>query len=94
MSKLKKLVSFVLVGAFSLSLLIAAGCSRHPNTEQISKMEEARSACLASEQKLNEKVKANEELQRQLDQKKANLDELKKEKETMQQRLSNWPTQE
>jgi peptidoglycan hydrolase CwlO-like protein len=94
MSKPKKIISFFLVGLFTLSLLIATGCSRHPNTEQISKMEEARSACLAAEQKLNDKVQENQNLQRQLDGKKAELDELKSEKDQMKQRLNNWPTQE
>ena len=90
MSKIKKLLSFGLVAIFSLSLLTATGCSRHPNEEQIRAMEEARSACLAAEQKLNEVQRERGSLESQLQAKKAELDKTQKEKVHVEQGLANW----
>ncbi len=90
MSKIKKLLSFGLVAIFSLSLLTATGCSRHPNDEQIRAMEEARSACLAAEQKLNEVQRERAGLESQLQAKKAELDKAQKEKAHVEQGLANW----
>ncbi len=92
MSKLKKLLGILLVGLFTFSLLIATGCTRHPNADQIKKLEEARSACLSSEQKLSEVQKQRQDLENQLAQKKSELEGLKKEKENIQQGLSSWST--
>ena len=90
MSKIKKLFSIGLVALFSLSLLTATGCSRHPNEEQIRAMEEARSACLAAEQKLNEVQRERSGLESQLQAKKAELDKAQKEKAHVEQGLANW----
>jgi len=90
MSKIKKLLSIGLVALFSLSLLTATGCSRHPNEEQIRAMEEARSACLAAEQKLNEVQRERSGLESQLQAKKAELDKAQKEKAHVEQGLANW----
>lgn len=93
MLKIKKLLSGIIIGIFSFSLLISTGCSRHPNTEQISKMEEARSACLAAEQKLNDVQKQREGVEQKLASKKDELNGLQKEKDLIQQRLSNWKSE-
>jgi septal ring factor EnvC (AmiA/AmiB activator) len=90
MSKIKKLVSVGLVVIFSLSLLTATGCSRHPNEEQIQAMEEARSACLAAEQKLSDVQKERASLDSQLAAKKSELDKAQKEKANVEQGLANW----
>ena len=90
MSKIKKLLSIGLVAIFSLSLLTATGCSRHPNEEQIRAMEEARSAWLAAEQKLNEVQRERGNLESQLQAKKAELDKTQKEKAHVEQGLANW----
>jgi peptidoglycan hydrolase CwlO-like protein len=90
MSKIKKLLSIGLVAIFSLSLLTATGCSRHPNEEQIRAMEEARSACLAAEQKLNEVQRERGNLESKLQAKKAELDKTQKEKAHVEQGLANW----
>jgi len=90
MSKIKKLLSIGLVAIFSLSLLTATGCSRHPNEEQIRAMEEARSACLAAEQKLSEVQRERGNLESQLQAKKAELDKTQKEKAHVEQGLANW----
>ncbi len=90
MLNVKKLICFACIVAFSLSLLIATGCARHPNEEQISAMEEARSACLAAEQKLNEVQNERASLESQLESKKADLEKAKQELESVQQGLTNW----
>ncbi len=79
-----------MIAIFSLSLLLATGCSRHPNDEQIRAMEEARSACLAAEQKLNDVQKENGSLEAQLQTKKSELDKAQKEKAHVEQGLANW----
>jgi peptidoglycan hydrolase CwlO-like protein len=90
MLKAKKLICLVCIIAFSFSLITATGCSRHPNEEQIQAMEEARSACLAAEQKLNEVQNERANVERQLDAKKADLDKAQKELENVKQALTNW----
>lgn len=92
MSKFRKLLGILMVSVFSLSLLFSTGCTRHPNADQIKALEEARSACLSSEQKLSEKQKEREALEGKLAQKKTELDNVKKEKEHVQQGLNNWST--
>jgi hypothetical protein len=94
MSKVKKVIFVGVITVFTLSLLLATGCSRHPNDEQIQAMEEARSACLAAEQKLSEVQGQRASLERQLDAKKADLDEANKEKEKVMQGLANWSSEE
>lgn len=90
MSKIKKLVILSLIVVFAFSLLVTTGCSRHPNEKQIQAMEEARSACLAAEQKLNEVQKDRSGLESQLQMKKAELDKAQKEKAHVEQGLSTW----
>ncbi|MBN2364803.1 MAG: hypothetical protein EH225_01465 [Calditrichaeota bacterium] len=90
MLKIKKLIGVSLVAVFSLSLLTASGCSRHPNEDQIRMMEEARSACLASEQKLNEVQNQRADLESKLQAKKAELEKAMKEKANVEQGLANW----
>jgi peptidoglycan hydrolase CwlO-like protein len=91
---LKKFMVVVLSGLFILSLILTTGCSRHPNQEQIQAMEEARSACLAAEQKLDERQKELSKLQDQLSASQDKLEQAKSEKQAVQDRLSNWSTEE
>jgi len=90
MLKIKKIVIVSLIAIFSFSLLVATGCSRHPNEGQIQAMEEARSACLAAEQKLSEAQKERGGLEAQLQTKKSDLDKAQKEKAHVEQGLSTW----
>jgi hypothetical protein len=53
-------------------------------------MEEARSACLAAEQKLSDVQKERASLESQLAAKKSELDKAKKEKANVEQGLANW----
>ncbi len=94
MLKIKKLLGLLLVGLFSFSLFLSTGCAGHPNEKQISAMEEARSACLAAEQKLSDTQKNREDLEAQLSQKKAQLAKAQAEKEKVQQGLNNWQSEE
>ncbi|MFZ0389294.1 MAG: hypothetical protein WAN36_02460 [Calditrichia bacterium] len=94
MTNVKKFVSLLFIAAFSLSLLLSTGCSRHPNDEQIRAMEEARSACLSAEQKLKDLQQQRSQLENDLSQKKAELEELQGEKEKVQQGLDNWQEEE
>lgn len=90
MSKIKKIVVVCMLAIFSFSLLTTVGCSKRPNEEQISAMEEARSACLAAEQKLSDIQSERATLEGQLQAKKAELDKAQQEKAHVEQGLSNW----
>ena len=93
MLKVRKFLFLMITALFSFSLFLSTGCSRHPNPEQISAMEEARSACLAAEQKLNEVQQQREALESKLSSLKNELDGLNKEKQDIQQRLTNWKSE-
>jgi peptidoglycan hydrolase CwlO-like protein len=90
MLKVKKFLFLIITALFLFSLFISTGCSRHPNPEQISAMEEARSACLAAEQKLNELQQQRQSLESKLSSLQNELNGLNKEKSDIQQRLTNW----
>ncbi len=94
MNSPKKLLNFVLVGVFSFSILVATGCSRHPNEEQINKMEETRSAALAAEQKLADVKKERESLEQQVATKKTELENVQNEKAKVEEALKNFQSEE
>ncbi len=90
----KKFVSLILVAVFLFSLFVATGCSRHPNQEQIQKMEETRSAALAAEKKLAEVQKERQKLEQQVEAKKAELKKVQDEKAMVEEALKNWQSEE
>ncbi len=86
----KRLTSGCLMLVIAGSFLVSTGCTRHPNEEQIRVMEEARAAALAAEKKLDETRQECDQLDKQLQAKKAELEKAKKERELIKSRLENW----
>jgi uncharacterized lipoprotein NlpE involved in copper resistance len=64
-----------------------AGCTSHPDEEQIKALEEAKAAALSAEQTLASKKTEASTLESQCEAKKAELEKVKKEKELVLQRL-------
>jgi septal ring factor EnvC (AmiA/AmiB activator) len=90
MKSVSKFKGLILVGIITAFFIVATGCSRHPNEEQIRVLEEARSAALAAEQKLADKRQECSDLENQLAQKKDELAAVKQEREDIKKRLENW----
>jgi Tfp pilus assembly protein PilN len=73
-------------GIFMMGLYFS-GCTKHPNQEQLSALEEQKKAALAAEEQLDKLRREKADLENQLAKKKAELEKSKKEKEAVQQRL-------
>ncbi|MDZ7265767.1 MAG: hypothetical protein ONB48_00340 [candidate division KSB1 bacterium] len=80
----------MLVAAVSFSLGMVA-CTKHPNEKQLQALEEQKKAALAAEDLLAQKRKERDDLQRQVEQKKAELAKAQQEKTTVSARLSQMP---
>ncbi len=93
MRLVKKITQVLMVSAIAASLIFATSCTRHPNEEQIKKLEETRAAALSAEQKLEQKRQERQSLEQQLAQKKQELEKVKKQKEEVQKRLQNWKSE-
>ncbi len=80
----------MLVATLSFSLGMVA-CTKHPNEKQLQALEEQKKAALAAEELLAQKRKERDDLQRQVEQKKADLAKAQQEKSTVSARLSQMP---
>jgi Tfp pilus assembly protein PilN len=69
--------------------LYFTGCTKHPNQEQRTALEELKSETLAAEQELEQLKREKADLENQLAKKKAELEKSKQEKELVQQRLES-----
>ena len=82
----KSLTTWVLTSGFAASLALA-GCTRHPNEEQLQTLEETKQAALAAEQQAQQCDSEKASLASQLDQKKRELKDAQDEKAAVQSRL-------
>ena len=64
----KQLKNAILTAAIGGSLMLAVGCTKHPNEDQIRVMEETRQAALSAEQKLKDLQDKQREVQNKLSQ--------------------------
>jgi septal ring factor EnvC (AmiA/AmiB activator) len=80
-SKLKVVVPILILFGW------LAGCTSHPDEEQIKALEETKAAALSAEQTLASKKQEASTLESQCEAKKAELEKVKKEKEVVLQRL-------
>ncbi len=89
MQKLSRMILVIIsvVGLiFSLSL---GGCTKHPNEKQLQALEEQRKATLGAEEQLAKCQQQKADLDRELAEKKQKLEDVKSEKETVTNRLSD-----
>ncbi len=77
----------MLVATLSFSLGMVA-CSKHPNEKELLALEEQKKAALAAEELLAQKRRERDDLQRQVEQKKADLAKAQQEKNNVSTRLS------
>jgi len=85
---LKLILPVVVIASF------LASCASHPDEEQIKALEETKAAALSAEQSLAEKKQEASDLQAKCEAKKAELEKVKKEKETVLQKLEAKKAQE
>ena len=76
-----------LILAALVIVAIIGGCASHPDEEQIQMLEETKSAALAAEQTLAQKKQEASELAAKCEAKKAELEKVKKEKESVMKKL-------
>jgi septal ring factor EnvC (AmiA/AmiB activator) len=72
------------VAAFSF-----AGCTKRPSEEELAKLEEARSAATAAEQKLSELRRERQDLEQQLASKEAELRLHEEERDDLKMKMEN-----
>jgi outer membrane PBP1 activator LpoA protein len=87
MQKASRFVALLLVTGIFLMGLYMTGCTKHPSTEQLSKLDEQKKAALAAEEQLGKLQREKADLENQLGKKKVALEDAKKEKALVQQRL-------
>lgn len=78
---MKRLISVIMVLAFFAGTLFMSSCTSHPNEEQIQALEEARSAALAAEKECSDKKAERQEMEANVNAKKAELEKVQAEKE-------------
>jgi septal ring factor EnvC (AmiA/AmiB activator) len=83
---LKSLVIVASIACFVLTITLA-GCTRHPNEEQLNTLEETQKAALAAEEELAQKQQEKADLENELAEKKQKIQDAKSEKEAIQNKL-------
>ena len=78
---LRLMIPVVVIASF------IAGCASHPDEEQIQALEEVKAAALSAEQTLANKKQEASDLEAKCEAKKAELEKVKKEKETVLKKL-------
>lgn len=85
----KALRTLVVITAAMLLILVAFnGCTKHANEQQLQALEETKAAALAAEKALADCKSETANLEGQLAEKKQALEDMKKEQETVSQRLA------
>ena len=88
MMNFNKLARFFLLCSFIVTCCIT-GCTRRPKTEDLTKLEEARSAAESAERKLAELRQERQDLENLLSQKQAELSEHEAERDELRQKMEN-----
>jgi uncharacterized protein HemX len=86
----KRFKNAMLTAAIGGSLILAVGCTKHPNEGQIRVMEETRQAALAAEQKLQEMQTKERETQNRLSQAEAELQDCNEKSAATAERLKQF----
>ncbi len=88
MPKLLKSAGTLLILSSVVLSLSVVGCTKRPNAEQVRALEEQRKAAVAAEDRVAELESEKANLQKELEQKKAELNKAKQVKDRVQKRLS------
>jgi septal ring factor EnvC (AmiA/AmiB activator) len=73
-----------------VAFVLVAGCSRHPNEQELKALEETEQAALAAEGKAADCAKEKASLEQQLAEKKQKVEKMTQEKATVEKRLAEW----
>ena len=84
----KAIRSVLILVAVALLFSVIAGCSKHPNEEQLSALEETNQAALAAETQLEALQAEKADLESQLAEKKQQLEDCEAEKDLVSRRLT------
>jgi hypothetical protein len=87
MRKARRFISLLLITSILFLGLYFSGCTKHPNQEQLLRLEEQKKAALAAEDQLDKLRREKADFENQLAKKKADLEKAKQEKAAVQQRL-------
>ncbi len=90
MSRIIRCIVLLLFALALVSSILVTGCTRYANEEQLTTLDETNAAALSAEKKVAEKEKEKADLEAKLKAKKAELDEVMKEKEKVQSKLSGF----
>ncbi len=86
MISLTKISRYVLIGSFVVACGMT-GCTKKPNDEELTRLEEARSAAESAERKLAELRQERMGLESQLSQKQAELGEHEAERDDLKEKM-------
>jgi hypothetical protein len=86
MLPLNKLVRYGLIGCFSAMVLLG-GCTKRPSQDELARLEEARTAAEAAENKLAELKRERMELEATLQQKQEELKKREEERDDVKQKM-------
>jgi septal ring factor EnvC (AmiA/AmiB activator) len=79
---------FLLICSFIVTCCVT-GCTRRPKEEDLTKLEEARSAAESAERKLAELRQERQDLENQLSKKQAELSQHEAERDEIRQKMEN-----
>lgn len=86
MNYIRSISKYIFIGAFVVMCGVT-GCTKKPNEEELTKLEEARAAAESAERKLSELRQERMSLESQLEQKKSALGEHEAEREDLKQKM-------
>lgn len=88
MGTFTKITRYLLIGSFITMVGVGmTGCTKKPNEEELTKLEEARSAAESAERKLAELRQERMSLEAQLSQKESELKEHEAERDDLKQKM-------
>ena len=80
-------ITKLLLASVAVSAMLFTGCTKHPDQDQLSQLEEARAAAQSAEQTLANKKQERMQLEQQVAQKESELSDKKAEKADVQQKM-------
>jgi hypothetical protein len=85
MKMLRRVGSFLLIGSF-LAMATVAGCTKKPNKEELTKVDEAKTAAESAEKKLSELRQERMQLENSLQQKQSDLRQNESERDDVKKK--------
>lgn len=77
----------LMLASVALSSLMLSGCTKHPDQDQLSQLEEARGAAVSAEQTLAAKKQERMQLEQQVSAKEAELSDRQAERDDVQAKM-------